>query len=202
MPYITVSYEHNDILSRIKIRSHEPAALGSSPEDGIEFFSSFDVFSLEQLLQIVRRNTYKPSQDIMTQGKLAEAFHVIYAGQVDVIIDGNVISRLGTQSLLVSAPFVPWVMSSNPALLRFVQSQVLWSHTPGLAHRCWNSSLRMIGCTSPGCSVNSLKIFSAIPLHNLICSTQTNYSAIWLLQVIHSLSLFTAYRSSDFMSIW
>ena len=68
--------------------------------DGIEFFSSFDVFSLEQLLQIVRRNTYKPFQDIMTQGKLAEAFHVIYAGQVDVIIDGKVISRLGTQSLL------------------------------------------------------------------------------------------------------
>ncbi len=58
------------------------------------------MFSLEQLLQIVRRNTYKPFQDILTQGKLAEAFHVIYAGQVDVIIDGKMISRLGTQSLL------------------------------------------------------------------------------------------------------
>ena len=93
----------------------------------------------------------------------------------------------------VSAPFVPWVMSSSRVLLRFVQSQVLWSHIPGLAHRCWNSSLRMIGCMSPGCSVNSLKIFSAILLHILICSTQTNYSAIRLLQVIHSLSLFTVY---------
>ena len=69
-------------------------------QDGIEFFSSFDVFTLELLLSIVRKNSYKTNQDILTQGTCAEALHVIYAGQVDVIIDGSVISRLGSQSIL------------------------------------------------------------------------------------------------------
>ena len=69
-------------------------------EDGIEFFSSFDVFTLELLLSIVRKNTYKTHQDILTQGQRAEALHVIYAGQVDVLIDGLAVSRLGSQSIL------------------------------------------------------------------------------------------------------
>lgn len=68
--------------------------------DGIEFFSSFDVFTLELLLSIVRKNTYKTNQDILTQGQRAEALHVIYAGQVDVLIDGLAVSRLGSQSIL------------------------------------------------------------------------------------------------------
>ena len=69
-------------------------------EDGIEFFSSFDVFTLELLLSIVRKNTYKTNQDILTQGERADALHVIYAGQVDVLIDGLPVSRLASQSIL------------------------------------------------------------------------------------------------------
>ena len=68
--------------------------------DGVEFFSSFDVFSLERLILMVRKNTYKPPQEILSQGALADALHAIYAGEVNILIDGTLVTTLGPRNIL------------------------------------------------------------------------------------------------------
>ncbi|CAJ1363908.1 unnamed protein product [Effrenium voratum] len=68
--------------------------------DEIEFFSGFDVFSLERLLALVQRQVYKQGQNILTQGEFADALHVIYAGNADVAVREKVVATLGPKSIV------------------------------------------------------------------------------------------------------
>ena len=58
------------------------------------------MFSLERLLLMVKKNTFKADQEILSQGKLADALHVIYAGQANVLVDSKLVSTLGPKSVL------------------------------------------------------------------------------------------------------
>lgn len=68
--------------------------------DQIEFFSQLDAFSLERLLKVLEKRSYKKGTHLLTEGEHADAMHVIYCGNVQILAGGKIVSKLGPKSIL------------------------------------------------------------------------------------------------------
>eukprot|EP00929_Paragymnodinium_shiwhaense_P115109 TRINITY_DN8372_c0_g1_i1.p1 TRINITY_DN8372_c0_g1~~TRINITY_DN8372_c0_g1_i1.p1 ORF type:complete len:1858 (-),score=413.42 TRINITY_DN8372_c0_g1_i1:76-5649(-) len=66
----------------------------------INFFSNMDAFFFERLMPLVEKKHFRYGEKVLEQGGLADAMHVIYAGQVRVIVSGQVINTLGPKTIV------------------------------------------------------------------------------------------------------
>lgn len=68
--------------------------------DHIEFFSELDAFSLERVLKLMEKRSFKRGEHLLTEGEHADAMHVVYCGNVEILAGGKPISKLGPKSIL------------------------------------------------------------------------------------------------------
>eukprot|EP00931_Biecheleriopsis_adriatica_P073000 TRINITY_DN47374_c0_g1_i1.p1 TRINITY_DN47374_c0_g1~~TRINITY_DN47374_c0_g1_i1.p1 ORF type:complete len:1408 (-),score=265.25 TRINITY_DN47374_c0_g1_i1:74-4297(-) len=68
--------------------------------DAIDFFSSMDGFTLDRLLGICHKRSYKRGEHLLVEGTYADGMHVLFAGNVSVSVGDKVVAKLGPKSIL------------------------------------------------------------------------------------------------------
>jgi len=67
---------------------------------GLEFFSTLDTFSFERLISLFSKKFWRRNEQLLIEGKPAKAMHVVLQGDVNIIIGGKVLNKLGPKSVL------------------------------------------------------------------------------------------------------
>jgi len=68
--------------------------------DTVPFFAGMDAFYFESLLPVVEKRNYRRGQQVLTEGRMPEAFHIVYAGKVDIIVNDQTMQTLGPKDLV------------------------------------------------------------------------------------------------------
>ncbi|CAE7252369.1 cAMP-dependent protein kinase regulatory subunit [Symbiodinium microadriaticum] len=66
----------------------------------IDFFSTLDTFSFERLIALFQKKFWRKNEPLLTEGKPAKAMHVVLQGDVNIIIGGKVLNKLGSNSVV------------------------------------------------------------------------------------------------------
>jgi len=66
----------------------------------LDFFSTLDTFSFERLIALFQKKFWRKNEPLLTEGKPAKAMHVVLQGDVNIIIGGKVLNKLGSNSVV------------------------------------------------------------------------------------------------------